>query len=110
MKEISLRHLTGKWWEVTEDYWYGDVLIPKGFKTDLASIPRVLWSIFPPFGNYTTPAVIHDHAYKTCYNSRAEADKEFRDNCKAYGTPSWKANSFYGAVRLFGRSHYNEEV
>jgi len=106
MKEISLKHLKGSWWIVTEDFYHNGVLIHKGFKTDLASIPRLLWSICPPFGNYTTPAVIHDHAYGTKYNSRKEADKGFRDNCIAYGVKKWKANLFYRTVRIFGRSHY----
>jgi len=106
MKEILLKHLDNDWWEVAEEYHYGDIIIPKGFKTDLASIPRILWNICPPFGNYTTPAVIHDHAYTIKYNTKKEADKEFRENCKANGVPKWKANTFYYAVRLFGGSHY----
>ena len=26
--------------------------VPAGFVTDLASVPRILWSILPPFGRY----------------------------------------------------------
>lgn len=33
----------------------------KGFKTDLASIPRIFWSIFPPFGSYQDAAILHDY-------------------------------------------------
>lgn len=106
MEEIEIKHLNNKWWEVAKDYSYGDITIPKGFKTDLASIPRILWTICPPFGNYTTAAIIHDNAYSVKYNTRKQADKEFRDNCIKLGVSKWKANLFYRTVRMFGGSHY----
>jgi hypothetical protein len=39
------------------------VEIPVGFITDFASVPRVLWPLFPPFGKYTRAAVVHDYLY-----------------------------------------------
>ena len=36
---------------------------PKGFRTDLASVPRPLWSLFPPTGDWEEAAVIHDYLY-----------------------------------------------
>jgi hypothetical protein len=35
--------------------------VPAGFKSDLASIPRLFWAILPPFGRYSKAAVIHDY-------------------------------------------------
>jgi len=36
------------------------IFVGAGFITDFASIPRIFWSIFPPFGKYTKAAVLHD--------------------------------------------------
>lgn len=37
------------------------ILVPKGFKTDLASIPRFIWSFLPPNGKYQKAAILHDY-------------------------------------------------
>lgn len=34
--------------------------IPDGFKTDLASVPRIFWALLPPDGTYERAAVLHD--------------------------------------------------
>jgi hypothetical protein len=34
--------------------------IPDGFTTDLASVPRIFWSLLPPDGRYEKAAVLHD--------------------------------------------------
>ena len=39
------------------------IVVPAGFQTDLASVPRPLWPIFPPFGRYRAAAVVHDYLY-----------------------------------------------
>lgn len=43
----------------------GTIRVPVGFKTDLASIPRVLWNVLPPVGRYDAAAVVHDDLYQT---------------------------------------------
>lgn len=58
----------GRTMELLEDFIYldplhGTMLVPKGYKTDLASVPRLLWALFPPFGRYAFAAVIHDKVY-----------------------------------------------
>ena len=40
------------------------VVVPKGFRTDLASSPRILWPILPPFGRWSAAAVLHDYLYR----------------------------------------------
>jgi hypothetical protein len=41
----------------TEPTW---TVIPAGFRTDFASIPRFFWRLFPPFGKYAGAAIVHD--------------------------------------------------
>jgi hypothetical protein len=35
------------------------VKVRKGFKTDFASVPRVLWWLCPPLGRYSKATVVH---------------------------------------------------
>lgn len=36
------------------------VIIPEGFRTDFASVPRAFWGIIPPIGRYSKACVVHD--------------------------------------------------
>lgn len=36
------------------------VIIPKGFLTDGASVPRIFWTFFPRWGKYGQAACVHD--------------------------------------------------
>lgn len=87
------------------------VTVPKGFVTDLASTPKIVWSIgFPPFGYWTEAAAMHDFLYTAPHVAgidRRAADRAFRQGCIACGTATWRAWIMWLAVRLFGASHWN---
>lgn len=61
----------GRDWEILEEFTYfvGEldsnthVTVPVGFVTDFASVPRMLWSIIPPWGKYGKAAIIHDYLW-----------------------------------------------
>jgi hypothetical protein len=40
------------------------IIVPTGFITDLASIPRALYIALPPIGAYDKAAVVHDFLYQ----------------------------------------------
>lgn len=78
--------------------------VPTGFTTDLASIPRPLWALFPPFGLYSRAAILHDYQYHLGRKglpgpSRKEADLLFKQVMHELGVPGWKRWMFYLAVR-----------
>lgn len=87
------------------------IVIPKGFITDFASIPRAFWSILPPISPfYVKAAVIHDFIYtsqgklpniKRVY-TRKDADLLFLEIMILENAPTWKRNIMYAAVRAFG--------
>lgn len=84
--------------------------VHQGFATDLASIPRVLWSIYSPTRAETIPgAVIHDYLY-FCPGqmTRKEADSIFYDSLIVKGISRFTAFRYWIAVRLLGKSHFNE--
>ena len=48
-------------WRDDEKHW--TIVVPAGFQTDFASVPRGLWNLFPPAGRYAPAAVLHDFLY-----------------------------------------------
>ena len=56
-------------WELRENWHYtlknGDeIVIPKGFDFDGASIPRVFWAFLSPTGLLLIPGLVHDYGYR----------------------------------------------
>lgn len=85
----------------------GDVFeVPKGFATDLASIPRILWPLMPPCGPWARAAVLHDFVYREGPLSRLDCDRLFRTALADSGVPWFTRSLMYRAVRLGGRSSY----
>ena len=79
------------------------VHVEKGFRCDMASVPRWAW----PFIPRTDPrivhaAVVHDRLYELALGERAVADAVFLTIMKKKGMPAIKRWAAYLAVRLFG--------
>lgn len=55
------------------------IIIPKGFITDGASIPRVFWSIISPTGPLFLASILHDFAYQHGYLLTLDIDRMFED-------------------------------
>ena len=96
-------------WVLLEDYTYvgcrETFTVPAGFRTDLATTPRLLWAIFPPFGTYSEAAVLHDWML-TDWRERIspyDAHRIFRRKMLEDGVRPWIARAFYAAVVLYSR-------
>lgn len=83
-------------------------IIHKGFKTDLATIPRVLWPcVAPSHSSLMLASVVHDWLYtNTCILSRKDADKIFYELLLTQGVSKFRAKIMYYLVRMFGGMHY----
>ena len=61
---LTVRRATDQLWEVVEPQVYRGArdtfVVPAGFRTDFASVPRVVVWLIPRFGRYTLAAVLHD--------------------------------------------------
>ena len=77
-------------------------VVPAGFVTDWASVPRFLWPMIPPMGRWSVPALVHDYLYRTHIVPRAEADAVFLELMRRHGTNCFTRNIIFRAVRLFG--------
>jgi len=54
------------------------VTVPKGFETDLASVPSQLWGLFPPADRYSEAAVLHD--WEIAQSGRDKSLRKAADN------------------------------
>lgn len=87
--------------------WCGkSFLIPRGFESDGASVPRLFWRVvFPNSDSHvTTAGISHDYIYRVQPEgwTRLEADRMFLTYLIEFGAGRWSANRAYEAVRLFG--------
>ncbi len=88
-----------------------------GSRTDLASIPALLWPVLPPDGSWGKAASIHDPCYqsrgtflwnghlgrtRTQPYTRVECDEILRQAMVALGVPQWKRVAIWSAVRIGG--------
>ena len=100
------------------------ISVPKGFVTDLASVPRVVWNVVAPW-DIARAAIIHDLLYLRIRQYRAKprglgssfadmkvvkkaknaADNVFLMAMKdaSPDVPSWKIYAAYWSVRMFGK-------
>jgi hypothetical protein len=103
----KLALLKNRKWQLLESFVFktsdGDIVgAPRGFVSDLASVPRLLWFLFPPSGNYAPAAIIHDWLYAAQTVSRARADWIFLDAMRAEGVNWFARWALYFGVRAGG--------
>ncbi len=77
-------------------------IVPAGFVTDLATIPRFMLWLLPQRGAYDKAAILHDYLLLQFDIPKKEVDRIFLEQMKADGVARWKRNLMYIAVRLFG--------
>jgi len=100
--------------ELPDQRW---IIIPKGFVSDGASIPPLLWSILPFFDNRIEIVwVLHDYLYihweKTqiiTTNPRLYADKVMYTMSKQYDPAKlFRHKLYYMGVRLGGKANWEK--
>jgi len=82
------------------------ITVPKGFITDLATIPKLFWVLLPPTGKYGKAAILHDYLYSNAIETKRYADDVFLEAMKVLGVGRIKRTIMYYAVRLFGNGTY----
>jgi hypothetical protein len=82
--------------------------VPKGFVTDLASIPRIFWSALRPDGNYAYSAILHDYLYWTQSRPREAADTILRESMTDFHVSPATIATIYEAVRLGGQKSWDQ--
>jgi hypothetical protein len=85
-----------------EENTYPSVRVPRGFVTDLTSVPRIFWSLIPPTGPYAYAAIIHDFLYWDQYVDREVADNIFKVAMRELNVSRIKTITIFSAVRIAG--------
>lgn len=86
--------------------------IPQGFITDLASVPRIFWTIDPPTDTRTiSAAIFHDYLYSCPNNlSRYKVDAIFYDALLLGGESRFKSFKYWLGVRLGGSEFFSDDI
>lgn len=88
-------------------YWLDhEIIVPQGFDSDYASVPRILWRIMPPH-HYPYAAIAHDWAYAVRLFPRDECDQMFYEILLYSGCSKIKAHAYWAGVRIGGYFAYN---
>jgi len=112
-KPLKLQRFSDAMWLLLDDISWKpsspeqkepEVIAPRGFVTDLASIPRAFWSLLPRDGDYIYGAIIHDYLYweQPTNIKREDADLILKFAMQDFGVPGWQVNTIYEGVRAGG--------
>ena len=107
--KLITKDLDDDMWEIMVSYAFVDSkgvrhYVLKEFKSNGASIPRLLWSIVgtPRATDMAQSAVLHDFKYRYGGVSRKRADQLLREGMKVLGAPWWKRQIVYAGIRIGG--------
>lgn len=108
---LKSEQLSRTCFRLLDDLVYGDLVVPKGFYTNYASIEILhnvflypLYALFAGYGNYAS--TLHDWLYSTRQFSRKECDRIFYHALRSEGVARWRAALFWLGVRVGGRRAY----
>jgi hypothetical protein len=100
-------------WRLTEPLFYESdiakqtIVVPAGFETDFASVPRLPFVFLLAGDCADEAAVIHDYLYSSRMLPRATADAVLREASEVMGVPAWRRWMMWAGVRIGGASHYD---
>lgn len=113
--DLELRHRPGHdRWELAKPLGFvtaaGAVItVPAKFRTDLASVPRMVWRVLPrDHPEARRPAVVHDYIYTHLVErfTKSEADEIFHQALLEEGMCKPLAWLMWCAVRIGGRGNW----
>ena len=97
---------------VKESYTFCKVTVPAGYETNGADIPRILWSLFPPFKPKYLPAIIlHDYLCDIANSNKLAyklADEKLKEGMQLLGTNKFTQSCFYLSCRLYHKIKYRK--
>jgi len=97
----------GEFWYLQDDLLFhpvGDApeIVPKGFVSDFASIPAVLWPVLPSWQRYGPAAIVHDYLYWSQHVSRHVADDYLLRGMRDMRVGPIRQAVIYRTLRLVG--------
>ena len=96
----------GNVYTIKQELHYKDIVVPIGYESDGASVPRFFWRyVFPPGDIHAMRAAfLHDYVYREHPKgwTKKKADKMFYNVMVEDGCLKSKARRAYLGVRFFG--------
>lgn len=94
-------------WRLTAPLIYvstilGEIIVPEGFVTDFASVPRLPFAYLLAGNVGHAPSTVHDYLYQCQCTDRATADAVFHEILGVDSVPWWRRLIMYAAVRTLG--------
>lgn len=86
------------------------IVVPVGFETDFASIPRPLQGILDADNDVAPAATIHDFLYSSMLRIRSEADSLFFQALRANGVGWLRARLLWAGVRSGGWTRWGSDA
>lgn len=102
---VVVRELAGFMWRLEQPLEYqgrdDTFLVPAGFETDFASVPRALVWLIPAYGDYTRAAILHDYLLTERLGeiSSTDIDGIFRRVLQELGTSFGRRWLMWAGVR-----------
>ena len=104
---LTVSRVDANTWALVDDLVYQGrwerFVVPAGFHTDFASVPRVVTWLVPRFGAYTLAAILHDwlatEGIRTGAVTAREADGIFRRVMREAGVPVLRRWMMWAGVR-----------
>ena len=109
LSPLRVEQVTEDTWRLLVEFRYdsaafgGRLIVPEGYVTDFASVPRVPIAYLVAGGEAHKPALLHDFLYGTHLCSRATADAVFLEAMALQEDVAWRRRLMWAAVRLGGR-------
>ena len=79
-----------------------NIVVPKDFKTDFGSVPKIFWNIVSPIGKAVGAYVLHDYLYATQERSRLVADAILLEALEVLKVNWFQRWLIYRGVRMGG--------
>ena len=88
-----------------DGHWH---VIPAGYVSDGASVPRFFWRILSPNidGRTLVPSIIHDFEYENAIGTRGGADYDYAFRLYGNDYGIIKSSLTWIGVRVGGRKHW----
>ena len=102
---LTVRRVDANTWSLVEELVYQGnrqrFVVPAGFRTDFATVPRVVTWLVPRFGAYTLAAILHDWLVSQGPSvvSPRDADGIFRRVMRESGVPVLRRWLMWAGVR-----------
>ena len=105
---LRVEAMTDSQWRLVDEFAYDSavagarIIVPAGFITDFASVPRVPVAYWLVGDTAHLAAVVHDFLYCTGIFPKAMADRVFLEAMAVTGIPLWRRWAMYLGVTYGG--------